>query len=181
MRGAEYSRDEELSRAYAAAAYQHTTGAWLSELNAVQDKLAADPALLANLDDGESDFANRQARLDAILPSQARTDVKNFLYTLLREGHLGLLDTVIADLTRMVAQRSAAQVAHVTSAVPLTPDEQEALRQRVHARYGNEVELDFHVDSSILGGVILQIGDKVIDGSIAGRLTTLHERLTAVR
>ena len=181
MRGSEYSRDGELSQAYAAAAYQHTTGAWLSELNAVRDKLAADPALLADLNNRELDFAKRQARLDAILPSTAPADVKNFLYTLLREGHLALLDTVIADLVRMVAQRSAAQVAHVTSAVTLTPDEQEALRQRVHARYGGEVELDFHVDSSILGGVILQVGDKVIDGSIASRLTTLHERLAAVR
>ena len=181
MRGSEHSRDGELSRAYAAAAYQHTTGAWLSELNAVRDSLAADPALLADLNNGELDFAKRQKQLNAILPSTARKDIKNFLYTLLREGHLGLLDTVIADLARMVAQRSAAQVAHVTSAVPLTPDEQEALRQRVHARYGGEVELDFHVDSSILGGVILQVGDKVIDGSIASRLTTMHERLAAVR
>ena len=181
MRGSEHSRDGELSQAYAAAAYQHTTGAWLSELNAVRDKLAADPALLADLNNGELDFAKRQKQLNAILPSAARTDIKNFLYTLLREGHLDLLDTVIADMSRMVAQRSAAQVAHVTSAVPLTPDEQEALRQRIHARYGGEVELDFHVDSSILGGVILQVGDKVIDGSIAGRLTTLHERLAAVR
>ncbi len=181
MRGAGRSRDRELSRAYAAAAYQHTTGAWLSELNAVRDKLAADPALLADLSNDETDFAKRQTRLNAILPSTARTDVKNFLYTLLREGHLALLDAVIADLTRMVAQRSAVQVAHVISAVPLTPDEQETLRQRIHARYGSEVELDFHVDPSTLGGVILQVGDKVIDGSIAGKLTALHERLAAVR
>jgi F-type H+-transporting ATPase subunit delta len=181
VRGAEYSRDEELSRAYAAAAYQHTTGAWLSELNAVRDKLAADAALLADLNNGELDFAKRQARLDAIMPSTARTDVKNFLYTLLRDAHLALLDAVIADLSRLVAQRSAAQVAHITSAVALTPDEQEALRQRVHVRYGGEVDLDFHVDPSILGGVILQVGDKVIDGSLAGKLTALHERLAAVR
>ena len=93
MRGSERSRDGELSQAYAAAAYQHTTGAWLSELNAVQDKLVADPALLADLNNRELDFAKRQARLDAILPSTAPADVKNFLYTLLREGHLGLLDT----------------------------------------------------------------------------------------
>jgi F-type H+-transporting ATPase subunit delta len=181
VRGSEHSRDGELARAYATAAYQHTTWAWLSELNAVRDKLAADPALLADLNNLELDFAKRQARLDAILPSTARADVKNFLYTLLREGHLGMLDTVTADLARMAARRSAVQVAHITSAVPLTPDEQETLRQRVHARYGSEVDFDFRVDAAIMGGVILQIGDKVIDGSIAGRLTTLHERLAAVR
>ena len=181
MRGAEYSKDEGLSRTYAEAAYQHTTGGWLSELNAVRDKLAADPALLADLNNGKLSFAKRRARLNAILPPAARPDVKNFLYMLLREGHLALLDNVIANLSRMAAQRPAVQVAHVTSAAPLTPGEQEALRQRVRARYGGEVELDFHVDPSILGGVILQVGDKVIDGSIAGKLTALHERLAAVR
>jgi F-type H+-transporting ATPase subunit delta len=180
VRGSEHSRDGELAQTYAAAAYQHTTGGWLSELNAVRDKLAADPALLADLNNAEVGFAKRQARLDAILPPAARPDVKNFLYMLLRDGHLALLDAVIADLSHLAAQRPAMQVAHVTSAVPLIPEEQEALRQRVHAQFSSDVDMEFHVDSSILGGVILQVGDKVIDGSLAGKLNALHERLAAV-
>lgn len=180
MRKAKYPKGEELARKYAAAAYQHTTGAWLSELNAVRDRLGADPALLADLNNAELDFAKRQARLNAILPPAARSDVENFLYLLLREGHLGLLNDVIADLTRLAAQRSAVQIAHVTSAVPLTHQEQEAFRQRVHARFSSDVDLDFRVDPSILGGIILQVGDKVIDGSVAGKLKALHERLAAI-
>ena len=181
MRGAKYSKDEELSRKYAEAAYQHTTGSWLSELGAVRDRLAADPALLTDLSGVKLDFAERQIRLDAVLPPDIRPDTRNFLYVLLREGHIGMLDEVMANLSRRAAQRPGAQVAHITSAVTLTPDEQEAFRQRIYTRFGRDVDLDFRVDPAILGGVILQVGDKVIDGSVAGKLTALHERLVVVR
>jgi F-type H+-transporting ATPase subunit delta len=178
---ARYPKDEELVRKYAQAAHQHTTEGWLSTLNAVQDRLAADSALLADLSNTGLSFAERQARLDALLPSDARLDVKNFLYLLLRDGHLGLLGDVIAGLSRLTSRGPEAQVACITSAVPLTPDEKQAFRQRIHARFGRDVDLDFRVDPSILGGVVVQVGDKVIDGSVAGRLDALYERLVALR
>jgi F-type H+-transporting ATPase subunit delta len=181
VRGARVPKGEELARKYAEAAYQHTTGGWLSELGAVRDQLVADSALLADLNNAGLDFAGRRARLDAVLPPETRPDVRNFLYVLLREGHLGLLNDVVADLTRLTTRGPGVQVAHITSAVPLTPDEREACQQRVHARFGPDVDLDFRVDSSLLGGVILQVGDKVIDGSVAGKLNALHERLVAIR
>jgi F0F1-type ATP synthase delta subunit len=43
------------------------------------------------------------------------------------------------------------------------------------------VEIKFHVEPSILGGAIVQVGDKVIDGSIGGKLNATHERLVASR
>lgn len=181
MTASRYPKGEELARKYAQAAYQHTTEGWLTILNAVQDQLAAAPVLMAELNNTEIGFAERQARLDALLASDTRSDVRNFLYLLLREGHLGMLGEVIADLTRLSARGPKAQVARITSAVPLTPDEEQAFRQRVHRRFGDEVDLDFRVDPSILGGVVLQMGDKIIDGSLAARLNALHERLVALR
>jgi F-type H+-transporting ATPase subunit delta len=178
---AEYPKGEELARKYAEAAYQHTTEGWLNELSAVWDRLSADSALLDDLSDTKLSFAERQARLDVVLPPDLRADVKNFLYVLLREGHIGLLGDVVADLSRLATRGLGAQVARVTSAMPLTPDELEAFRQRIHAQFGGDVDLDLRVDPSILGGVVVQVGDKVIDGSVAGKLNALHERLVAVR
>jgi len=175
-----YSQSEELAHRYAQAAYQHTTQGWLSELNAVQDRLAADPVLLAELDDAELSFAKRQARLDALLPRDVRPEVRNFLYVLLRDGHMRLLKDVVADLTSLTTRGPQARTAHITSTLPLTADEQEAFRQRIHARFGPDVDLDFRVDSSLLGGVVVQVGDKIIDGSVAGKLSALHERLAAL-
>lgn len=174
-------REEELARTYAQAAYQHTTEGWLNGLNLVRDRLGDDPALLADLNNTEVPFAERQARLEGVLPPDLRPDIKNFLYLLLREGHLGLLNEVVTDLTRLSTQGAEWQVARITSAVPLTPDEVEAFRQRIHAQFGSDVDLDFRVVPSILGGVIVQVGDKVIDGSIAGKLNAFHERLAAIR
>ena len=181
MTASKYGQDEGLAQKYAQAAYQHTTEDWLGVLSSVQDRLAADPALSAELDNAEISFAERQARLDPLLPSGARSDVKNFLYLLLREGHLGILSEVIVDLTRLATKGPEAQVARITSAVPLTPEEEQALRQRIHGRFGSDVDLDFRVDPSVLGGVIVQVGDKIIDGSLAAKLNALHERLTTLR
>lgn len=177
MVAAGYRGEAGLASKYARAAYEHSTEKWLSTLNALQDRLQADPALLAQLDNTELSFAERKARLDALLPADAGADVKNFLYVLLREGHLAVLVEIIADLTRLATRGPEVRVAHVVTAVPLTPEEKDAFRGRVYARIGKDVDLDFRVDSSILGGAILQVGDRVMDGSIAGKLSALHDRL----
>jgi F0F1-type ATP synthase delta subunit len=65
--------------------------------------------------------------------------------------------------------------------VPLTPEEEQAFRKQIRDRFGAGIDLAFRVDSSILGGAIVQVGDKIIDGSLAGKLNTLHERLSALR
>ena len=171
MTAAMYPKDEELARTYAQAAYEHTTEGWLSTLNAVRDRLAADSTLMADLNNTDLSFDERRRRLDALLPSDARSDVKNFLYVLLRDGHLGTLNDVIRNLTHLATRGPEAQLAHITSAVSLTPEEEQALRQRIHDRFGSDVDLDLRVDSSILGGIIIQVGDKIIDGSVAGKAT----------
>ena len=181
MTASKYAKDEGLAQKYAQAAYQHTTEDWLGVLSAVQERLAADPALSTELNNTELSFVERQARLDPLLPSGARSDVKNFLYLLLREGHLGILSEVIVDLTRLATRGPEAQVARIISAVPLTPEEEQAVRQRIHGRFGSDVDLDFRVDPSVLGGVVVQVGDKIIDGSLAAKLNALHERLTTLR
>lgn len=174
-------KDKQLARKYAHAAYEYTTEEWLNTLNVVQDRLEADLNLLADLDNVQISFTERQARLDDLVPDGIRADVRNFLYLLLREGHLGLLNDVIEDLMRLSARVPEARDARVTSAVPLTSEEKDVFKGRIYKQFGSEVEIKFHVEPSILGGAIVQVGDKVIDGSIASKLNAMHERLVASR
>jgi F-type H+-transporting ATPase subunit delta len=67
----------------------------------------------------------------------------------------------------------------VTSAVPLTEAERAALRAKLVDRFGTELEFQFEVDPELIGGVRLRVGDQVIDGSVAGRLAALRDRLGA--
>ncbi len=68
------------------------------------------------------------------------------------------------------------QSAEVTSALPLTKDEQEAVKKDVLAKSGAQA-LTFRVDPSILGGLVIRVGDKVLDGSVSGKLEGLRGSL----
>lgn len=67
--------------------------------------------------------------------------------------------------------------AEVTSALPLTPDEQDAVKRDVLATAGSSATIAFRVDPSILGGLVIRVGDKVMDGSVAGQLQGLRQTL----
>jgi len=67
--------------------------------------------------------------------------------------------------------------AEVTTALPLTPEEQETVRKDVLAKLGGGATTTFRVDARILGGMVLRIGDHVVDGSVAGKLETLRQSL----
>jgi F-type H+-transporting ATPase subunit b len=65
--------------------------------------------------------------------------------------------------------------ADVTSAVPLTDKEQEQVKEDVLAKLGGSATVSFKVDPSILGGLIIRVGDKILDGSVAGKLENMRQ------
>jgi len=67
--------------------------------------------------------------------------------------------------------------AEVVSALPLTEDERVIVRKDVLAKMGTQTVVDFRVDPSILGGLVIYVGDKVLDGSVAGQLDDLHKSM----
>ena len=66
--------------------------------------------------------------------------------------------------------------AQITSALPLNPDEQETVKRDVLARAGAR-DITFRVDPSILGGLVIRVGDKILDSSVAGKLEGLRQSL----
>ncbi len=76
------------------------------------------------------------------------------------------------------AKRAGAMTAVVTTALPLSADEQETVANNLAEHLGERPELVFRVDPSILGGLVIKIGDRLIDGSVAGKLAALQERLS---
>jgi F-type H+-transporting ATPase subunit b len=67
--------------------------------------------------------------------------------------------------------------AEVLSALPLTPEEQETVKRDILARTGSQATVTFRVDPSILGGLVVRVGDKVLDGSMSGRLEAMRQGL----
>ena len=67
--------------------------------------------------------------------------------------------------------------AEVVSALPLTADEQTIVKNDILSKMGSQAAVDFRVDPSILGGLVVHVGDKVLDGSVAGQLEEMRQSL----
>jgi len=80
-------------------------------------------------------------------------------------------------VTLLEGEKIAGASAQVTSALPLTSDEQRILREEVESRIGKGSAITFKVDPRVLGGLVICVGDKVLDGSVAGGLEGLRQSL----
>ena len=84
-------------------------------------------------------------------------------------------------MTRDTEPTSATMKVKVSSAVPLTKQEQAALRGKLEARFGQGLDLAFEVEPAVLGGVVVRVGDQLIDGSVKGKLDALAQTLAQGR
>jgi F-type H+-transporting ATPase subunit delta len=120
----------------------------------------------------------KEQALRELLPD-APQDVRNFLGILARRGRLELVPEIDRAFRRLLNQHRGVQVAQVTTAIPLDQAQRDLIAARLTARTGKTVTLETHVDPNVLGGVVAQIGDDVIDGSVRGRLDRLRRALAS--
>ncbi len=164
---------------YAAAIYDLAFETWTRQLGAVQRALKVDATLRTTLDDANASTQDKLELLGQAVAGGLSEDIRKFLGTLLEAGQINQLDAILVEFERMVHRRPELVLAQVTSAVPLTEPEEEALRAKLTDRFGPDLEFEFNVDASLIGGVYLRVGDQVIDGSVSGRLAALRDRLAA--
>jgi F-type H+-transporting ATPase subunit delta len=164
---------------YAQAIFDLALEAWIRQLTAVSQVLQKDVGLREAVYNTGHSVSTRLEALAAALPGHLDGEVRNFLGTLIEAGQLEQLDAILAELSRLASRQPERRLARVTSAVPLTPGEQATLRAKLVAQYGADLEFEFNVDPSLIGGIHLRVGDKVIDGSVAGKLAALRDRLAA--
>lgn len=122
------------------------------------------------------------ARGDAItraLGARLSDKARNLVLLLLRRGRIDLLPAVAREFRALYEQRQGIVRATVISATPLDDGEQRALREKLGQMAGGTIEMTIEVDPAILGGVIVRLGDRMIDGSVRGRLERLRTRLAA--
>lgn len=87
-------------------------------------------------------------------------------------------DAVLEEYGELAAKRREQLVAHVVVALPLEEAHRERLTQALSRQYGKPIHLNVDVDPEVLGGVRVEIGDEIIDGTIARRLDDARRRIT---
>lgn len=105
----------------------------------------------------------------------------NFLNLLIRKRREDLIDECIRVFGELVAARENTVDATASSAVPLSAAQTERLTQALEQLTGKRVRLTAHVDPNMLGGVIVRMGDTIIDGGVRSRLQRLEQQLLGQR
>ncbi|MCK5124789.1 MAG: ATP synthase F1 subunit delta [candidate division Zixibacteria bacterium] len=100
-----------------------------------------------------------------------------FLLVLISKHRIGFLHEIIEEFRWRVANARGMLVAKVTTAIPLNDADRASLIAKLASRTGKSIELEEKVDSAILGGMIVILGDQIIDGSVKHGLALLKEDL----
>lgn len=103
----------------------------------------------------------------------------NFVQLLAEKHRLPAIHRVQAHYEKLWAEHYKLLPVTVTSAVELPRETIEKIAQSLEAQTGRKVELDGRVDDDVIGGIVLQVGNMVLDASIRGRLDRLRKQVTA--
>ncbi len=121
---------------------------------------------------------NAELRVSQVLAADTPPQVRNFLLALVSEGRLSDLASVVRNFERYAEGISQGAVSgEVTSAVELDEPQRTSIAQQLRATYGERLDLRFRVDPSIIGGLIIRVGDQVLDNSVRTRLSAVQRSM----
>jgi len=103
----------------------------------------------------------------------------NLVKLLIENKRLNLLPEIVALFEVLKAEQEGELTAHVTTAFELTTDQLAGLVSRLEAKFGRKVTATQSVDADLIGGVVIQVGDEVMDSSVRGGLQNLAVTLKA--
>ncbi len=175
--------DVQAAKRYAQAAFQiardqGTIPAWRSELGDVASVLV-DSQAAPVLADGRIPVDQRLAMVDRALDISPLA--RNLAKLLVQKGRSQEARAVSEAFNRMADDAEGIAHARVTTAVELTADQIAAIERQVGASLGKRVSAVGVVDPAIVGGAVVQVGDRLVDGSVRTRLQRLRRELEGVR
>ncbi|SRR5216683_2568580 len=141
--------------------------------------VAAEPGLRFALSDPYLPAERKNAMLGSLLDGRVIPLSFGLIIEAANHPRGHSLDRSLEAYARLVAERRERLVAVVRVAVGLTEQQRGRLAAALSATYGREVYLSIVLDPAIMGGMSVQIGDELIDASVAGRLAALRRRLAS--
>jgi F-type H+-transporting ATPase subunit delta len=155
------------------------------ELDAVEDELfrfertvAREPELRSVLTDRALDDDRKTALLDGLLDGKANATTRRVIAAAVLEPRGRTLEDALVASALLAADVRKRMLATVVTAVPLDDDQRTRLVASLSAQLGHQVQLQEEVDPQVVGGVLIRVGDEVIDGSTRHRLAEARRSLS---
>jgi F-type H+-transporting ATPase subunit delta len=177
------ARPTTAARRYAEAAFEiarrdGTLDRWNDDLRLAAE-VAVQPDVARVVDSPAIPFASRREVVVNLLGPRISPQALNLTLLLAQQGRLSAVPAVAGEYKRLVDRERGVVTATVSSAVSLEPAELEAIGAHVREITGARAEIVTVVDPSLIGGLTVRIGDRLIDASVRGRLERLRDRIVA--
>lgn len=175
-------RESTVARVYAetllALATEHdVVPAVAEEAAALRESLVTTPRLGRFLQSPEIGPEEKLSALRRGLEGRLSSETLRFLDVVVRRGRQELLPLILETFAELVETSRNRETVQVTSAVPLADDLRRRLVTAFERATGHEIVLRVSLEPALLGGLVVQVGDTRIDGSLRTRLETLRERM----
>jgi len=145
-------------------------------INTVEDELFrlerildTESALTAILDEAGADITRRQALLESLIGGKVHALTAALVRHAVASGRKRSVLLALDDLVEAAAARRERSIARVISAVALSSAQQSALASRLAEIYGRNIDVRLTIDPTIRGGLVVRVGDEIIDGSVSAR------------
>ena len=160
---------------FAVAAAEGDLAAVEDELFRFAQALRSDDRLGSTLADQGVPVSRRQQVVEDLLGGRASATTTALVSMVVGAGRATDLPAIVDALVERSAASRNKSVATVRSAIDLTAEQRDRLASAINTRTGRDVEIRVVIDPTVLGGVVTEIGDDIIDGSVRRRLNQLRE------
>ena len=150
------------------------------ELSFITDALTEHRDLFKALKSPLIKPAEKKEMMGKIFDRQLSRETMNFIYILIDKNRSGALLEIDEEYHKLLAKHNNTTTAVATTAVSMTDQQIQELTEKLSKTSGKAVTLTNQVDPSIIGGVFIQMGDKIIDGTLKRRLGEIEDRLKEV-
>lgn len=151
--------------------------AWGELIDAVAGAVSADERVVTALASPRVSKATKAMILERALKGEAPAEFVRFLQAVVRRGRQGLLGEIAQEYQVLLDEKLNRVHAGVTLSAEPDPKSEKEIVARLTKALGREVRAHFRADPKILGGVVVRVGDRVLDGSVRRRLTALQRRM----
>lgn len=169
-----------ISRPYAKAAFEYAVetknlAGWLAFLQLLAP-LSKDRAIRKILSNPSLNQQKIATLLTADIPSLS-PGIDNFMQLLAAQHRLNLLPYIAELFARYHGYAEKVLAVEVTTATQLTDAQHDNIAAALQKHFGKAVTINAHVDAALLGGVLINVGDLVIDASVKGKLKNLAKQI----
>lgn len=169
-----------IARPYAEAAFSAAVASggleqWAETIDRMA-QLAADGQMKAVVTDPRVPNDKVVGLFMSMLPG-AGDEARNFVAVLAANGRLEALPEIALQFRALKAEREGSADADIASAFPLEPEALSRLVVSLEKRFGRKIKPQVHVDQALIGGVMVRVGDEVIDASVRGKLAAMETAL----